>query len=88
MEPSDVCCCGDDCQLRSTVERVQESGTGVHNKGLAYRVMDMLISSDRGSGVRSPRHGARMPDGQPWVVRMGSHPELSACNEERLDGED
>lgn len=41
-----------------------------------YRAIGILISSGRGSGARSLGRGANMPDGKPWVVRMGSHREL------------
>lgn len=52
-----------------------ESSTGAHNKGSAYRAVVILVASKRGSGARSLRSGAPMPDGKPWVVRMGSHRE-------------
>lgn len=65
-----------------------ESSTGAHNKGFAYRAVVMLVASKRGSGARSLRSGARMPDGKPWVVRMGSHREPRRAHEARQDGED
>lgn len=63
-----------------------ESSTGAHNKGFAYRAVVMLVAIKRGRGARSLSSGARMPDGKPWVVRMGSHREPRRATRRRKMG--
>jgi hypothetical protein len=47
--------------------------TRYHGEVFTYRGPGVLASSRRGIGARSLSHGADMPGGKPWVIRMGCH---------------